>query len=212
MGVFIGNKFGRLTVISDELRKKYKSGCVKFGLFKCDCGCIKEIRFSVVKSGKVSSCGCMFRELISKRNTIHSLSNTVMYRRWLGMKNRCYIKSNKSYHNYGGRGVTVCDEWIDSFINFYNWSILNGYSDDLTLDRIDVNGNYEPNNCRYVTRKYQNVNKRNNHKITINGDTKTISEWSEISGRSHSVIIKRISMGVPYEDAVFKKRCIYKKI
>lgn len=94
------------------------------------------------------------------------------------MKNRCYNKNNTAYENYGGRGIGVCQEWLDDFINFYQWTMANGYRDDLTLDRIDVNGNYEPSNCRWATQETQCNNKRDNAKVTYKGETKTITQWA----------------------------------
>lgn len=109
-------------------------------------------------------------------NRTHGLSKTRLYTIWAGIKNRCYCSNNKNYRNYGGRGIEVCDEWKNNFVFFYNWSIKNGYKDNLTIDRIDVNGNYEPNNCRWTTMKEQAHNKRNTRKITIMGETKTVYE------------------------------------
>lgn len=108
------------------------------------------------------------------------------------MKQRCYNSNTIRYKNYGGRGVTVCDEWKNDFTAFYNWAMANGYKNELTLDRIDVNGNYEPSNCRWATPKEQSNNKTNNVKIEISGVTHTMSEWAEISGVSMSTISARI--------------------
>lgn len=96
------------------------------------------------------------------------------------MKQRCCGYNAKSYKHYGGRGITVCEEWRNSFEAFYEWAMANGYSDSLTLDRIDVNGNYEPSNCRWATMKEQNNNKRNNRNITYKGETHTLAQWIEI--------------------------------
>lgn len=111
------------------------------------------------------------------------------------MKQRCYNKNRDCYDNYGGRGIIVCDEWKDSFSNFYFWAIKNGYSDDLTIDRIDVDGNYEPNNCRWATRKIQDNNRRTNRYITIDGITHTLEEWIDIYGMSKNTVRQRIKRG-----------------
>lgn len=111
---------------------------------------------------------------------------------WRGMKARCYNPKALKYRYYGARGIMVCEEWKSSYRAFYEWAMNNGYADGLTLDRIDVNGNYEPDNCRWVTIAEQNRNKRNNRRLTYGGETKTVSEWSEITGIPHAVIYCRI--------------------
>ena len=127
-----------------------------------------------------------------KKFKAHGLSNTRLYRIWYGMKQRCYNPKNTRYKNYGGRNITVCDEWENDFISFYNWAIYNGYNDNLTIDRIDVNGNYKPDNCRFIDQKTQQRNRSNNHLITYNGKTHCINEWAEILGFSKYVIQNRI--------------------
>lgn len=128
------------------------------------------------------------------------------------MKTRCLNPNSKDYPNYGGRGIKVCPEWMESFEAFRDWAMANGYRDDLTLDREDVNGNYDPNNCKWSTRTEQANNKRNNHKVTANGVTHTIAEWEKITGIQNQTIHKRISRGWREEDAVLlplgsKKPC-----
>lgn len=116
------------------------------------------------------------------------------------MKQRCYNKNLDSYHNYGGRGIIVCDEWKDNFLNFYYWVINNGYSDTLTIDRINVDGNYEPGNCRWSTRKVQDNNRRTNRYITINDTTHSLEEWINIFGISKNTIRQRIKRGWSDQD------------
>jgi len=205
MGALIGKKYGMLKVLNDELYIQYKSGRCKKGLFKCDCGNIKEIRFSSVSTGVTTSCGCKQSRLLSEKNTVHGLSKHPLYKKWLSIKNRCYIKSNIEYKNYGGRSIEICKEWKNNFKNFYDWSILNGYVSSLTIDRINNDGNYEPSNCRYVDLKSQQNNKRNNFYITFNGDKKTLSEWSDISGVNSNTIRGRILNGVDIEHSIFSK-------
>lgn len=112
---------------------------------------------------------------------------------WRGIKLRCYNKNSKRYKDYGGRGVAVCDKWKNDFMNFYDWAINNGYSDNLTIDRINNEGNYEPNNCRWVTIKQQSRNRRSNRNITINGETHCLSEWCEILGLNYKKVSARIN-------------------
>lgn len=115
-----------------------------------------------------------------------------IYEVWTGIKDRCYCKTDKDYNNYGKRKIKVCTEWKKDFLNFYNWSINNGYKHNLTLDRIDVNGNYEPNNCRWTNAKQQARNRRNNKFISYNGETHCISEWAEILGLSTPCFFYRL--------------------
>jgi len=123
----------------------------------------------------------------------HGLSKTRLYNIWTDMKRRCYNPKNKRFECYGGKGVCVCEEWKTNFIEFYKWSTNNGYADNLSIDRIDVNGNYEPGNCRWVTQKIQQRNTTRNHFLTVNGETKTIAEWAEITGIHPDVIKDRLT-------------------
>lgn len=130
-----------------------------------------------------------------------------IYLRYQYMKNRCYRKSDKEYNNYGGRGINICDEWLgeSGFDNFYNWSINNGFSEKLTLDRIDVNGNYEPKNCRWSDAKTQAINRRSTHFITYNGETHSITDWANILGIKKNTLSKRINKyGMDIEKAFTK--------
>lgn len=127
------------------------------------------------------------------------------------MKQRCYNKNNDAYCRYGGRGIIICKDWLDDFMTFHDWAMSNGYKENLTIDRIDVNGNYEPNNCRWVDMKTQCRNKRNNRYITINNETHCLSEWCEILGLDRHVIEQRLYYGWSIERALFtpiKKRGI----
>lgn len=123
----------------------------------------------------------------------HNMSDTVLYSRWCDMKRRCYNKQNKRYSNYGGRGIKVCDEWKNNFESFYIWAVNNGFQQNLSLDRIDVNGDYEPNNCRWSNAYTQMNNTSRNHYLTVNGETKTISEWGREKGINPDVIKDRLT-------------------
>lgn len=121
-----------------------------------------------------------YRVNLAKKNfTTHGLRNTRLYNIWCCMKARCYRIKHDAYHNYGGRGITVCDEWLNDFKSFYDWANNNGYKETLTLDRIDNDKEYSPLNCKWSTRKEQNSNSRNCHYVTYNGKTQTLQQWSE---------------------------------
>lgn len=156
-----GKKFGRLKVI--EYYGSNKNGRALW-LCKCDCGKTKSVLGNSLLCGLTLSCGCYNKEKAQKRRTKHSLSYSKLYKVWNGMKTRCYNKNFIYYCNYGGRGITICYEWLNDFEIFYKWAISNGYEEGLTIDRINNDGNYEPNNCRWITRAEQNRNQRKTRK------------------------------------------------
>lgn len=184
-----GEKFGTLTVLKKDKIDKNRSMC---WLCKCDCGKMIVVSGTSLRSGNTKSCGCVGTEKLRKRVTTHGKYKTRLYRIWNNMKDRCYNEKCAEYYCYGGRGIKVCDEWLHDFIAFYNWSMDNGYRDDLTIDRKDVNGNYCPENCRWATLKDQLNNTSRNHRITYNGETHTMAEWAEITGINYKTICSRI--------------------
>lgn len=177
----VGTCFNHLTVIELDVNRteeKQRS----YWLCKCDCGNIKSVRSDSLIDGSIKSCGCLKKkqDKINLGTFKHGLCKTRRFNIWYGMKERCYNVNSEKYKVYGDRGITVCDEWRDSFIIFYNWATNNGYSDELTIDRIDVNGNYEPSNCRWATSTEQSRNKQNTLYYTIEGIKKPFIEWCEI--------------------------------
>lgn len=197
---YSGMRFGKLTV----LRLSYVRKGHKYYTCQCDCGRIKDICGSHLATGASRSCGCMVREATIRRNTTHGQSKTRLFSIWSSMRERCSNKNLKAYKWYGGRGITVCPEWNESFENFKDWSMKNGYSESLSIDRINNDGNYEPNNCRWVGAKEQARNSRNNHVVTINGVSKIITEWFEESPVTHTTIYQRIKDGWEVQDAIMK--------
>jgi len=198
--LIIGKKYGRLTVI-EEISPRY---C----LCECECGNEKTVRRDHLLSGATKSCGCLLRETTRKINYKHGLSSTPdhrsrLYKTWDSMKQRCYNPNDKSYSRYGARGITICEAWLNDFVAFSEWAMANGYSDNLTIDRIDVNGNYEPSNCRWADSIIQANNKRNNTKITYNSVTHTLAEWSRLTGIEAGTISIRLRRGLPLEQVFF---------
>lgn len=200
----IGQKFGRVLVVS---KAKNRNGKVYWSCY-CDCGKRFETLTSSLTCGKTTSCGCYRHEREIEANIKHGKRNTRIYRIYHGMKNRCYNSQIPKYKNYGGRGVKICDEWLgeNGFINFYNWAIESGYDNTLTIERIDVNGNYCPKNCKWITEKEQAKNKTNNIYIEIDGRKKILSEWCKEFNIRYGLVHGRISKGWNAIDALTKQK------
>lgn len=186
----LGKRFHMLEVISqsEKINKCSRWNC------RCDCGQEVTVDCSKLTSGIKTSCGCEKRRMMSELKKIHGMSRTRIYHIWMAMKNRCYRVSSQKYADYGGRGITVCDEW-HSFESFYEWSLANGYNNDLTIDRIDNNGLYSPSNCRWATVTIQSNNRRSNRHLTIDGVTRTVAEWSRYSNVRYATIMSRVKRG-----------------
>lgn len=179
-----GQKFGRLTVIKFLRIENHKA----IWLCECECGNLTEVATNHLTSGHTKSCGCLHKERTIESHKTHGQKNTRLYRIWRCMKQRCYNKNFPYFQDYGGRGITVCSEWYNDFMAFYDWAMKNGYDNTLTIDRIDVNGNYEPNNCRWATAKQQARNRRNNINFTYNGETHCLKQWCEILGLNYNTV------------------------
>lgn len=185
----VGKTFGMLTVICRS--ENDKVGRTRW-LCRCLCGKEVVVNGDNLRRGVTNSCGCNRNERIKESNTKHGEFGTRLYNTWGHMIQRCTNPKNKDYGNYGGRGITVCDEWRKDFRSFCEWAVSNGYCDDLTLDREDVNGNYEPSNCRWSNHKEQCNNKRTNCMITYAGKTQTLMQWAEELNLNYSITYQRI--------------------
>jgi hypothetical protein len=152
--------------------------------------------------GDTKSCGCLYWENLHAPKT-HGESKDRLYKIWVGVKTRCYNKRNRNYLKYGQRGVTMCEEWKTSYEAFREWAMSNGYDVSLTLDRKNPFGNYEPPNCRWVTQKIQQNNRSNNHILTYNGETHTVSQWNEKLGFKRGLLSQRLNkLGWSVEKAI----------
>jgi len=179
-----GCRFGLLTV--ESFAYVNENGQTYWNC-KCDCGKSVVRRASHLKERIIPSCGCR------GGNTIHGMTGKRIYTIYNQMITRCYKPYSKSYKNYGARGITVCDEWKESFQSFYDWAVKSGYAENLSIDRIDNNGNYEPSNCRWSTPKEQANNTRRTRHITFNGETHSVSEWARILGINQSTLNMRLN-------------------
>lgn len=185
-----GNKYGLLTVIGLDDTKTRKT----YWVCQCDCGNIKTVRSDSLLCGAIKSCGCLKKKqdrINLAKNHSHKMSGTRIYAIWQGMKSRCNNPHDTKYHRYGGRGIKVCQSWSDSFEAFYKWAVESGYSEELTIDRIDNDSNYEPNNCKWSTNREQCRNRSTNVNITIGNSKRTLTEWCEIFGLDSKVIFAR---------------------
>ncbi len=185
-----GQVFGKLTVIEriSSLGEQGKYKC------RCSCGNYVEVLGHNLATGATKSCGCIRRMCASKLNFSHGQHGSRLYHCWRNMLDRCENKNNKEYSNYGLRNISVCPEWHD-FRNFYDWAMANGYQDELTIERLDVNSGYSPGNCTWATMYVQARNRRNNRKLTFDGKTMIITDWAKELGVSEATLRKRLKRG-----------------
>jgi len=192
----IGTKIGRLTIIDTycDSRRRRIHKCI------CDCGNAHTVQSSKLLSGHTKSCGCFRQEVITKHGCAGDANPTNAYRSWLGMKQRCLNPNSASWENYGGRGIKICDRWM-SFANFLE-DMGEPSGIDITIERIDVNGHYCPSNCVWTSKSKQCLNKRNNIRVTLNGETKVLSEWCKCIGIKFNTVLCRIRRGWAAERAL----------
>lgn len=183
-----GQRFGRWTVIDRAPDHFTKSGArITMWNCVCDCGAKKEVMVCSLRSGATTSCGCYSREVKSKRfsemNTenakLHGASHERLFSVWAAIRRRCYSPNDEFYSIYGGRGIIMCDEWKNNYVSFRDWALSNGWEEGLSIDRIDNEGPYCPENCRWATAKEQANNRRSNRHFSAFGETMNIKQWSE---------------------------------
>lgn len=182
-----GKRFGRLVV----KHFAYMRHSTSYWNCLCDCGKQHVVCGTSLTRGSTKSCGCFHDEKAKERATKHGYAHSKIYYVWQAMIKRCQNPKDKSYINYGGRGITVCAEW-QNFMCFYKWAKTHGYKDGKSIDRVDNNMGYSPTNCRWATRKQQNNNTRKTHKITYKNTTKTLTDWCKELGLNHNTIYARI--------------------
>ena len=192
-----GKRYGKLTVIK-------RNGSSKDGkamwLCKCDCGGYVTTIGKSLRNGDCTSCGCHRREVLKKRgkaNLKHGDTNNRLYNIWRGIKKRCRLETNCSYKWYGAKGIDVCDDWYDSYENFRDWSLENGYKEGLTIDRIDVDGDYEPNNCRWVDWITQENNRNNTVYVDYKGKTYPRAILADKLGVTNQALLYRQKNNIP---------------
>ena len=195
----VGKKFGRLLVIE---KAESLNGHTRW-LCKCDCGKECVVHGTSLKTGNTTSCGCYKTENARKLYSGVRQNNKKLYGVWNGIKQRCTNENNKSYKNYGGRGIKMDDEWASNYESFYNWAMRSGYQDGMEIDRIDNDGNYCESNCRFVKRDIQANNKCNVKLYTINGVTKSLPQWCREYGQEYYLVRQRVyKLGWSIKDAL----------
>lgn len=200
-----GQRFGRLVAIKrvEDYISPSGNHCSQW-LCQCDCGNTTIVVTGSLTREITSSCGCMAIENTKQISTIHGMTKKRIYSLYYSMRSRCYKPNSVSYKKYGAKGITVCDEWMgeNGFINFYKWAMANGYADNLTIDRIDGTKGYSPDNCRWATYKEQANNTKATVFLTYNGETKSASEWAEITGVRQATITQRKRRGWSDEECI----------
>ena len=205
---FIGKKYGKLKIVSLSYKKqKYtksgrKDGFLYYFNCICECGNYIDVNLHDLTSSHTQSCGCYQKTQVSKKNKIHGLTTSSIFHIWTSMKQRCLNPNNKAYKNYGGRGITICDDWKNNFITFYDWAMNNGYKENLSIDRIDNDGNYQPDNCRWVTRKEQNRNYRKNINVIYENTEYCLKDLSVKLNINYKYLHKKYKKGMKIEDII----------
>ena len=197
--VNVGERFERLLVIGPRI---YVTGGYKIRV-RCDCGNEKVVYAAHLKRGYTKSCGCIQREMMVNRKTTHGETGTPLFNVWMSMKERCRNPNVRTYHRYGGRGISVSEEW-NLYENFRDWAHENGYEAGLEIDRIDNNGNYSPDNCRWATRKQNTRNTSKTIFLNAFGERKSLADWAEDDRCvvERKTLWRRLKDGWNVEDAI----------
>lgn len=204
----VGDKFGRLTVLRYSHRVKHSFADSRRNFYsyyyecKCDCGKTGKFKEDALKSGNTKSCGCLNHDMLVKRNTTHNLSHTKLYKIYHGIKKRCYNPKDSHYEYYGGKGIIMCKEWLADFRNFYDWAINNGYKESLSIERLDIYGNYTPENCTWIPRCAQSRNTSRNVFYEYKGKRKILPDWAREYGLPFTCVRKRLVRGWSLERAL----------
>lgn len=203
-----GNKYGKLTVI--RRAESAPKGITRWEC-KCDCGNVVIVRGGNLKNGAVKSCGCLISTNNKNRST-HGMSGSRLYQDWANIKSRCYNPKNPAYKRYGARGITMCCDWYNSFDAFAKWALSNGYKDNLTIERIDNDKGYSPDNCKWISKGEQAGNRGSNISISFNGETHNLSEWCKIYQKNYQLVYNRIhKYKWTFERAIFEPVHIEKR-
>jgi hypothetical protein len=194
-----GQKFGRLTALAREEEAPSGAGISARWMCRCDCGATTTVTSDRLTQGRTKSCGCYAIERIAKQSTTHGMSHSSEYSIWRGMLARCSNKNLDEFPRYGGRGIKVCERW-HSFENFY--ADMGKRPAGCTLDRVDNDGDYEPANCRWATRREQQNNRCNTARLTVAGTTRSLSQWCDVLGLARSTVRSRLERGWSDERAL----------
>ncbi len=204
MSAFIdltGQRYGSLVVLFRVENDRFKRAR---WLCRCDCGKEIIVGSNNLRTGQVASCGCARASTLRKKLTTHGMTGCALYEIWKGIRQRCTNPHSSSFKNYGARGISICSEW-NNFENFYNWGMSNGYKEGLSIDRIDVNGDYEPENCRWANKIQQANNTRRTTFIEYNGETHATAEWARKLGLSRKAFDYRLAT-MSIDDAMTRPR------
>ncbi len=201
-----GNRYNKLVAL--EFSHSHQKNA--YWKFQCDCGQVTTLAAHSVKRGDSKSCGCHRREVSRQKATIHGHAanggQTRLYRIWAAMNRRCDLETHGAYDRYGGRGIHVCAEWANSFQAFEQWAMSSGYSDELSIDRRDNDGGYEPGNCRWVTEKVQANNRSSNRTVIYEGVEMTLASFAELIGLDPNTVAYRLNNGWSIEETATKRQ------